>query len=480
MRGRPHDAAVKSRSITPTLARTIAATSLGLVVVQLDVTIVNVALPRISTDLGANAAALQWVVDTYALVFAALLLSAGALGDRSGSRRVYIAGFVVFALGSAACGFAPNSGILIAARAVQGIGAALLVPTSLALLNHASAHESALRARAVGLWTAAGGVAIATGPVIGGLLLRILGWRSIFLVNLPIAVAGVVLTLRSVPKVDKSQKQHSLDVAGQLLAILALTGLIGAVIEFRPLGATNPVVIAGITLALLGGVAFIAVEARTRAPILPLHFFRLPSFSASVVFGTLLNFTYYGVIFVLSLYLQQARGYSALETGLAYLPLTGTLIISNVASGWMSARMGSRVPMAMGALIGAVGFGLLHRLGATSPYLAMLPTFILISSGIGLAVPAMTTALLSSVEPAWSGTVSAVLNAARQAGGAIGVAVFGALASGARDEIIAGLKVSALTSVALLAIAAALAWLGVRPARSIDKNIGSPHFSGET
>ena len=444
----------------------IAASSFAFAVIQLDVTIVNVALSRISEDLRATVTELQWVVDAYTLGFAALLLSAGVVGDRLGSKRVFVAGLVGFAAASLACGLAPGAGFLNATRAIQGIGAALLVPSSLAILNDACAHDSRFRARAIGIWTAAGGVAIAAGPLVGGFLLTALGWRSIFLVNIPICALGLVLTLRCVPPAQSAKRKHrTFDLAGQSLAIVALTALIGTVIEARPLGLTDPIVAAGSLLALGTGAAFIAVEARTATAMLPLHFFRRPGFTPAIAFGVLVNCTYYGTIFVLSLYLQKTLGYSTVQAGLAFLPLTGTFIASNIASGWMAGRIGSRAPMILGGLTGAVGYALLTRLGSRSTFFDMLPGFVLIPAGIGLAVPAMTTAILSSVDRARSGVASAVLNAARQVGGAIGVAAFGALISGsAAEQITSGLKIAALTAAALLIIATLIA-LSVRGER---------------
>jgi DHA2 family methylenomycin A resistance protein-like MFS transporter len=453
------------RPVRP-VAWIIAASSFAFAVIQLDVTIVNVTLPRIGADLGATVAELQWVVDAYTLGFAALLLSAGVVVDRLGSKRVFAAGFVGFAAASLVCGLASGPGFLNAARAIQGIGAAFLVPSSLAILNDACAHDSRLRARAIGIWTAAGGVAIAAGPVVGGLLATGLGWRSIFFVNIPICALGLGLTLRCVPPTrrDKS-KRRSFDLAGQALAIVALTALIAAVIEARPLGLTHPIVVAGSLLALGAGAAFLAVEARTAFPMLPLYFFRLPGFTPAIAFGILVNCTYYGIIFVLSLYLQKALGYSTVQAGLTFLPLTGTFIASNLASGWLAGRIGPRAPMILGGLIAAAGYGLLHQLGGHSTFVEMLPGFVLIPAGMGLAVPAMTTAILSSVDSARSGTASAVLNAARQVGGAIGVAAFGTLVSGATaEQIISGLNLAALIAAFLLIVATIIA-LSVRTKR---------------
>jgi DHA2 family methylenomycin A resistance protein-like MFS transporter len=313
----------------------------------------------------------------------------------------------------------------------------------------------------VGLWTAAGGVSIAAGPVAGGLLLSWLGWRSIFLVNILLCGVAILLVLRFVPADSAGESRH-LDLRGQILAVVALTGLIGAIIEFGRDHALHTPVIGGALIGVLAVGAFLAVESRGSEPMLPLHLFRDRCFSVSVSFGVLVNLTYYGVIFVLSLYLQQARGYSALKTGVAFLPLTATFIVSNVISGWLTARAGSRLPMIVGALVGTLGYAMLLRLDTNTSLLSMMAAFVLIPGGMGLAVPAMTTAILSSVPRERSGTASAVLNTARQAGGAIGVAIFGALLGHQHAQIISGLHVAAMISTGFLITAAALAWLGLR------------------
>ena len=464
-----------SSSRQTSIAWTIVAASFGFAVVQLDVTIVNVALPRLSIDLTASVPGLQWVVDAYSLVFAVLLLSAGVMGDRLGAKRAYLIGLAGFALASAACGAAQTATQLIAARAVQGIGAALLVPPSLALLNHACAHDAKLRAKAIGLWTAAAGVSIAAGPIVGGLLLSWLGWRSIFFVNLPLCMIGMLMTLR-VAETPRKPQQH-LDLGGQLLAIAALTCLTAAVIEIGPLGIRHPLVLGGFALAVISTVWFVRVEGRVTQPMLPLSFFHLPNFSPAVLFGIAVNLTYYGLIFILSLYLQHICRYTATQAGLAFLPLTATFVVANLISGWMVGHYGSRLPMLLGALIGACGFALLTRLDAHSSYLAMLAPFVMIPSGMGLGVPAMTTAILASVEKTWSGTASAVLNAARQAGGAIGVAAFGALVTGGDLHIVPGMHAAAWLSSGLLVTASVVVWFGIRRQvpPSIDSTGGGTH-----
>jgi len=464
------------RTVSPALGRVLATVSVGFVVTQLDVTIVNIALPEIGANLHANVAGLQWVVDAYTLAFAVLMLSAGALGDRFGARRLYAAGIVLFALASLACGVASGAPMLVAARALQGIGAAAMLPNSLALLNQSYGHDPKLRARAVGLWTAAGAISIAAGPVAGGLLIAAFGWRSIFLVNLPICAAGFLATLVWVPRPEAAvpataraetagpetapPTPRGIDLSGQTLAIVALTAFVAAVIEWRPLGLSHPLVAGGFVLAALAGGAFVAVEARASAPMLPLSLFAGRSFSAAVLFGICVNMTYYGMVFVLSLYLQRVRGYTALQAGLAFLPLTGGFLISNVASGWVVGRFGVRVPMIAGAITAGLGYGLLHLVDASTPLIGLLLPFLLIPSGMGLAVPAMTTAVLASAQASRAGTASAVLNTARQAGGAVGVAAFGALASGsAATQIVSGMQAATAISVGLLAFAGVISCL---------------------
>jgi DHA2 family methylenomycin A resistance protein-like MFS transporter len=457
--GVPTPAASPARS----LAWITTATSLGFVVVQLDVTIVNVALPRIGQTLHSEVAGLQWVVDAYTLALAVFMLSAGVAGDLWGARRTFVVGFVVFAASSLACSLAPALWVLNGARAAQGFGAALLLPNSLALLNHAFADDPVRRAKAVGFWTAASAAAIAVGPIVGGILVGWAGWRSIFMVNVPLCALGIWLTRRVLPETPKGAEHRHFDPVGQLWAICALTGLAGALIEARPRGWTDPYVLGGAALALTGGTAFVVGESRSRSPMVPLRFFRLPTFTGSVAFGILVNLSYYGTIFVLSLYLQQVRHYSVMATGLAFLPLTAGFLGSNLLSGWMAGRFGSRLPMTLGALIGCLGYLLLHRLGPDSSFASMLAPFLIIPAGMGLGVPAMTTAVLASVERSYSGTASAILNTARQAGGAVGVALFGALSSGRPGRLVEGLDLSAAICAGLLAAAAGAAQF-VRPA----------------
>jgi DHA2 family methylenomycin A resistance protein-like MFS transporter len=438
---------------SPSFALVVLATAMAFVVGQLDVTIVNVALPAIARDLGAGVGGLQWVVDAYAVAFAAFMLTAGALGDRFGARRALRCGMLVFALASALCALAPTAGALDAARVLQGFGAAIMLPNSLALLNHALAHDPALRARGIGWWTAAGSIAIALGPVLGGLLVAGVGWPAIFWVNVPLCAAGLWLSLR-LDETPAGRDRPPLDVAGQILATLLLGALIATLIESRTPGAAAPGVWLGGLATLLLGAALWFVERRAAAPVIPADLFALRDFRGAVFIGMVLNGTYYGAIFVIALFLQTARHYGPIQAGLAFLPLTAGFFVSNVLSGRLITRLGTRKPMIVGALIDLLGFGVL-ALASTRDSLPLLVTgFLLIPTGMGLAVPAMTTTVLSAVHKSRSALAAAILNTARQSAGAVGVAVFGALAHGGVAGLEAGLRVTCGVAMIVLALAA--------------------------
>jgi MFS transporter, DHA2 family, methylenomycin A resistance protein len=433
------------------LSLTTLTMSVGFLLVQLDVSIVNVALASIAADIHTGIIGLQWIVDAYALAFAALLLSAGALGDRVGACRTFIGGLALFLLGSLGCGLAPDTALLVAARVVQGIGASTLVPCSLALLNHAARDDATARARAVSLWTAAGSVGLALGPVLGGVLVTAFGWRSIFFVNLPIGAGGIILAYRFVD--EAPVHSGGCDGVGQLLATVSLFGLTSAVIEAGPLGWTSPLVCAATALAIVGFGAFIAIEHASDQPMLPLGFFRHSAFAAATLVGFLLNLAVYGAFFVLALYFRQTHHLSVLLTGVALLPLAVAVFAANITAGRLAGHLPPRVIMAGGLLIGSGGAWLLRDIGAMTAYDAILPGLLLLPFGIGLTVPIMTTVVLGTVPRSRAGVASGVLNAVRQAGGAIGVALLGALmARGA-----SGISDAFTVSAAFLAFGAAIA-----------------------
>jgi len=455
-----------STTRAPSFALVVLATSMAFVVGQLDVTIVNVALPAMAHTLGTGIDGLQWVVDAYTVAFAAFMLSAGALGDRFGARRAFQWGMAIFALASMGCALAPTAVALDAARAVQGFGAAVMLPNSLALLNHALAHDATARARGIGYWTAAGSIAIALGPVLGGLLVSGVGWPAIFWVNVPLCALGFWLSLR-LHETPTGQDRPPLDIAGQLLATLLLAALIATLIESRTWGIDDPRIWTGGVVTLVLGGALVVVERRAAAPVIAADLFALRDFRGAVFFGTVVNGTYYGAIFVIALFLQTARHYTPIEAGLAFLPLTAGFFLSNVLSGRVITRFGTRKPMIVGALIDLLGFGVLALASTTHSFAFMALGFLLIPAGMGLAVPAMTTTVLSSVDKSRSSLAAAILNTARQAAGAIGVAVFGALAQGGAARIGPGLRITCVASMIALALAALAAarLKGVLPQR---------------
>lgn len=448
---------------SPRLAWITAAASFGFLVTQLDVTIVNVALDAIGRALDAPTAQLQWVVDAYVLALAAMLLSAGAIGDRVGPKRAFIAGLVLFGLASAACGLAVSPLALVLARAAQGAAGALLIPPSLALIAHAAHGDDRGRAAAVGWWTAAGGVSIAAGPVLGGLLVESLGWRWVFLVNLPLCALGAILTAIVAPPTP-AKPRVPFDIGGQALAAAAVTLLVGGLIEGGHRGwggAPAAALLAGLALAA----AFAGFERRAAHPVLRLAVFaRRPAWTAVVV-GSALNFTYYGLLFVLGLYMLRVLQWPPTKAGLAFLPLTATFVVSNLLSGGLVARFGSGAVTAAGVLIAACGYALTARLGVASGMAEMLPGFALIPGGMGLAIPALTSGLLASVDRHEAGAASGVLNACRQVGGAAGVAIFGALAG---IDAAAALRASGVSAAVMLAAMAAVILLpsGEKVARS--------------
>jgi DHA2 family methylenomycin A resistance protein-like MFS transporter len=430
--------------------------SLGYGVVQLDVTIVNTALNAIGMSLGGGVAELQWVVSAYTIAFAAFILTAGALGDRIGAKRVFMAGFAIFTAASVVCAVAPSAAILITARCVQGLAAAILVPNSLALLSHAYRDEKA-RGRAVGVWAAGASLALTAGPLVGGGLIALVGWRSIFLVNLPIGLAGLWLTWRFAGETTSSP-QREIDLPGQIAAIAALGSLAGAIIEGGARGWSDPFVIAGFVASAIFAVSFVWREARAPQPMLPLSLFRHRMFAATSAVGLLINVAFYGLIFVLSLYFQQVNGLSAFATGLAFVPMLAAVLPVNLVAPRVAERIGAPATISAGAVLAAGGCLAMLGIGAGTSYWALCAQLVAMGAGLGLLVPPLTSTLLGSVEKSRSGIAAGVLNATRQTGSVLGVALFGALV-GQSSAFIAGLHASLMVSAAVLLAAGAVVLL---------------------
>jgi MFS transporter, DHA2 family, methylenomycin A resistance protein len=443
---------------------TLAAAGLGFVVVLLDVSVVNVALDALRARFATDVTGLQWVVNAYTLAFASLLLTTGALGDRFGAKRIFTAGFAVFTLASIGCGIANSLPLLVAARVVQGIGAALLVPNSLGMLRQAF-PDTEQRSRAVGWWGAAGGIALAAGPVLGGLLVTHVGWRSIFLINLPIGVAGVALTLRYAAAAVLTHSR-TIDLPGQLAAIVALIALTVCLTEAARLGWRHPLVYGALLLSVVATLAFLWLESRSTEPMLPLSLFRTATFSVASAAGVIVNFAYYGLIFVFSLFFQIEQQMSAQWTGLAFLPMTVVLMGVNILAGRLLNRIGAKKLMIAGMVIAASGYLLLLPVSINGSYWMLVLPMLIAASGIAVMVPTMTNVTLSSVDASRSGIASGVLNSARQVGGMLGVAVFGFLVRDTvSDAFMQGMHVSIMTAAALLLCGSVMCRYGIRTPR---------------
>ena len=405
----------------------IFATVLGTGIVFLDGTVVNIALPTIGRDFGASLETLQWTATAYLLTLSALILSGGSLGDRLGRRRVFVVGAVWFAGASLLCALAPTAGVLIAARALQGVGGALLTPGSLAIIQ-ASFHPED-RAQAIGLWSGLSGVSLAIGPFLGGWLIQAASWRLIFLINVPPIAAVIWVALRHVPESRDPNATGRIDVAGSALAALGLGGLIYGLIAGPNSGWSSPAVLT----SLIGGAvvlaAFVALELKRPDPMLPLGMFRVRQFSGA----NLTTFAVYGALggalFLVPLQLQQVLGYSPLASGVALLPVTIVMLLLSGRAGRLSQRIGPRLPMTVGPLVAGAGLALLSRVGPGATYIgAFLPAILVFSFGLVLTVAPLTAAVLSAAPSAHAGVASAVNNAVARAAGLIAVAALPAAA----------------------------------------------------
>jgi len=434
----------------------LAAALLGFFVVTLDAVIVNVALPDIRRELSGGMSGLQWVADGYTLMFAALLLSAGWLSDRIGARRAFGAGMVLFVIASAGCGLAPSLPVLVAARLVQGSAAAALMPTSMALLSQAYL-DPARRARALGMWAMGGAAASTAGPLLGGLLSAV-SWRLIFFVNVPAGAVALVLLARA-----GRSPRHGVpfDWAGQAAAVAAMGGLTYGAIEAGAAGITAPRVLSAFAVAAVALVAFGQLQARERHPMLPLSLFRSRTVSAAVVIGFAFMVGYYGLPFVMSLYLQQLRGLSALGAGVTFVPMMVVGGALNPFTARLAERFGARTLIACGLLSMTAGLVVIGLLPATAPVALLSTLMILVGLAGPLVMPPVMALLLHAVPARRAGVASGVFNTSRQVGGALAIAVFGALLA-SRATFLPGLRVSLLIAAGVVLAAAAVSVL-LRP-----------------
>jgi EmrB/QacA subfamily drug resistance transporter len=436
---------------------------LGILIAQVDTSVVNLALAPIGTALDAPVSVLQWVIDAYNLVYASLLLMAGTLADLYGRRRIFALGVGIFTVGSLICGFAPGEGVLIAGRALSGLGAALLVPTSLAILA-VTYEDAAERAHAIGIWASCYGVALAIGPSVGGFLVSAAGWRSIFLMIVPFALVALGLTLRVLPESRDPEGRH-LDLPGQALAITALSLLTLAAIEGPHWNAQATLVC--IAVAVVAAAAFLIVEARTEGALLPLAILKRRGLAVAMAVASLMTFGMYGMLFLVPLYLQQQRGASVIAAGLDLLPLSILYVIVSHRSGRLATRFGARVAMTSGMSLLGIGLLLLSLVTAsTSLYLIEFDLAIL-GIGLGLNTGPVNSVAVASVPPARSGTASGLLNTARMVGATLGVAIMGAVfahyaGQGSSGAFVSGLQTALRIGGAGELLGASIAFAGVR------------------
>lgn len=455
-------APLAARSGTYRRWRVLLTMCVGLFLVQLDLTAVNVALPSIRTGLGTSVTGLEWVVGAYSLAFAGLLLAAGSVGDAVGHRRLLLAGLSVFAIGSAVCAVSLGAGALVAGRAVQGVGAALLMPATLAVIARTFPAPGE-RARALAAWAGISGLALPLGPLVGGALVEAASWHAIFWLNLPPLAVAVVASLRLLPPsghVSTRRLARRLDVPGQLLAAVALLSLVYALVDGPSLGWDRAPVVGALVAAGAGAAGFVLVEARRRAPMLPLDAFRHPTFRSANGVAVLMTAAMIGSVFPLTLYLQAVRGASPLLAGAELTPMFVPFIAATALSGRLVRAAGTRVLVTGGMLTAAAGIALFTRLTADSWYLVLAVALALLGVGLGVATPPMIGAALSGLPLEQAGLAAGVNNTARQVGPPLGVAVLGGIA-GRPDSphFVPGLHVAALVAAALFLGAA---WLGSR------------------
>lgn len=423
------------------------AACLGFFVVQLDVSVVNVGLGALKSAFGTNLTGLQWVINSYALVFSALLILGGGLGDKWGAKGVFVFGFAVFTLASLGCGLATSMPMLIIMRCVQGLGAAFLIPTSLTLIRQ-NFSDPDKRRSAVALWGACGGIALAAGPVLGGFMIQYLGWRSVFLVNIPLGVLAIFLTLRftsASPRTD-----NKVDVYGQVSIATCLALLTYGLTEASSLGWTA-IPLSSMGLATLALCVFMLLEAKVSAPMLPARLSRNNVLLAMMFTGGVINLTFYGVVFILSIYFQTILHYDAVRTGLAFIPLTAVMTVSSLASARVARHVSALKIMTSGLALQVVGFLLLSQVGPDSSAWLLNGALVIVGIGSASTVPSMNNSMLAAVSQSDAGMASGLMSSARQLGGVIGVAVFGILIS--QDEpsaFASGMSVSMQVCVGVL------------------------------
>ncbi len=471
---------MKARILAPENRKwwTLGAVAFALFMIMLDNTVVNVALPSIQRELGIGISELEWTVNAYALTFAVLMLTGGKLADLLGRRKVFLAGLAVFTLSSLVCGLATSGGMLIAARTVQGAGAALMLPATLSIIS--ATFHARERGLAIGIWAGVSAMALAIGPLVGGLLTEHINWSWIFFINVPVGALGAVVGRLVIRESRDTSANQRLDLPGLVTSAGALFALTFALIEASRYGWTSPTILGLFAVAAAGLVAFVLLELHQRAPMLDLSLFKSGTFAGANVTALLVTLAMFGVFFFMSLYVQQILGYSPVKAGAIFLPMTVLIIIIAPPAGKLSDRVGSRWLMATGMSLLGVSLLIFSRLGLHSGFTNLLPGLVVGGFGMAITMTPMTAAAIGSVPVEKSGVGSGVLNTFRQVGGALGIAVMGAimtshqsnaLARGATrpeaflDGFSTALKVGAVFAFAGAAVAAAT----VRKYRHVER-----------
>jgi EmrB/QacA subfamily drug resistance transporter len=456
---------------------TLGAVAFGLFMIMLDNTIVNVALPAIEHSLHMSISSLEWIVTAYALTFAALLITGGKLGDMFGRRKMFIVGLVVFTLASLACGLAPNAGFLIGARAVQGIGAALMNPATLSIITATFPPKE--RGQAIGIWAGVSALALAIGPLLGGLIVDNINWHWIFYVNVPVGVVGIVVSYFFIKESRDTSHEQSIDLPGLVTSGASLLALSYALIEGNNHGWTSPEILGLFAGAAVLLAAFILLEMRQRLPMLDLSLFKIGSFVGANLVAMLVSLGMFGVFFYISLYVQNILGYSPTKAGAIFLPMTILIILVAPIAGKLSDRIGSR--WLMGAGMGILGVSLLlyQRIGLHTGFWSLLPQLLLGGLGMALTMSPMTSAAMGSVPIDKAGVGSGVLNSFRQMGGSLGIALMGAILLSyehppaskqvASQQFVDGLHAALLVSAVIAFAAAAVAIVLVRTKPAVER-----------
>lgn len=438
----------------------------SLLVIGIDNTILNVALPTLGRDLHASTSGLQWIVDSYTLVFAGLLLTAGSLGDRFGRKKALTAGLLIFGVGSILSAFSGSTGMLTATRALMGVGGALIMPSTLSILTN-TFLDPRERARAIGIWAGVSGVGVAIGPVVGGWLLQNFWWGSVFLVNIPVVIIAIALG-RVLVAESRDPSSPELDPLGAVLSIAGLTALLWSIIEAPSHGWTSMPIVVALLLAAVILTAFVTWELRSDHPMLDVRFFKNPRFTAASSAISLVFFALFGSLFLITLYLQSVHNYTALQAGLRIAPIAVALMISAPASAALVQRLGSKVVVATGLILAASGLALFATLQVHTGYPRVLLAILILGVGMGLTMAPATDSIMGSLPRAKAGVGSAVNDTTRQVGGALGVAILGSILS----STYASRMTTALSGRAVPAAAASAAKNSIGGALAVATAVG--------